>query len=110
MKKDKFTFKKQKPITGLAGVGCPYPDTTIYFNRDRNRTIGYIDAPTWETKDRKWRIRLMVKTGNSNWNWITLKAKFDTEPEVREFLLKNQDAIVEKYDLYECEDWMTEVK
>jgi hypothetical protein len=93
--KAKFTFKKQRKETGLASVGSPDPDTTIKHNK---QGVGYISAPAWNTKDNKWRIRLMVEQTNDpcNWRWVTLKAMFDSEPEARVFLQEYAEAILEK--------------
>ena len=106
MAKAKFTFKKQKKETGLAAVGNPHPDTTIKHNKEG---VGHISAPAWNTKDNKWRIRLMVEQEAKeddpcNWKWVTLKATFDTEPEARAFIQKHAEGILEK-GLYHDPDY-----
>lgn len=103
---EKFTFKKEPQTTGLAGVGNPYPNTAI---KHKKKEVGVIYAPTWQTKDDKWSISLMVlkkedeEQGNCEWNWISLKARFDSEPEAREFLKEHVEGVLAK-GLHHAED------
>lgn len=89
----KFTFKKQKKETGLAGVGHPYPDTTIKLDKMQ---VGYISAPSWSSKDDLWRVHFTQKDENEKcgFKWVTLKATFTEEPLAREFLNKNFDQLI----------------
>ena len=84
----KFTFKKEKEEAGLAGVGYPYPNTQI---KESKQIIGYIVAPTWRTKDNLWRIRIAIEKPRTEaapapFRWVSVKAKFRTEPEAREWV------------------------
>lgn len=97
----KFTFKKEERPTGLVSIGTPYPDTNIKWQK---KVVGYISAPNWHTKDHKWSIRLMIKKDeHPGWVWKTLKARFEKEPEAREFLNKHVDTIV-GFGLYQEDD------
>jgi hypothetical protein len=90
-KSERFTFKKQKPLTGLMGVGNPYPNTTIKHDK---MVVGYIYAPTWQTKDGKWSISLKISDPEDRWHWSRLKARFDSEPEARNFLNTHAEKIL----------------
>lgn len=96
----KFTFKKHPKETGLAAVGRPDPDTDIKLNK---KVVGYIAAPTWQSQDRAWLIRLAVKKESEKigWGWISLKARFSDEKEAREFLQKHVQEITEKWQLHQ---------
>jgi hypothetical protein len=97
--KGKFTFKKGQRATGLAAVGSPNPDTNIKIG---GKFVGYIGAPHATTRDH-WMIAFatVAPPGNSmEWSWIFLSKKFQTEPEAREFVLKNADTIQSKWALY----------
>ena len=88
----KFTFKKEKRETGLAGVGYPNPDTIIKLDK---KPVGYIIAPNWRTGDNKWGMKFTVIDGSpSGWRWLTTKFRFTTEPEAREFILANSDMLL----------------
>lgn len=93
--KNKFTFKKHPKETGLSAVGNPYPDVDI---KHKKKIVGMIASPNWRTKDNKWAIRLMLKD-KENFQWVTLKARFDNEAEARQFLNERVDQILDK-DLY----------
>lgn len=105
----KFTFKKQPPTTGLASVAKPYPDTDIKYNKKK---CGYISAPSrFGRHPDHWNICLMVLRDGPvteeepcEWRWAFLKGLFDTEGEAREFLIKNQEIILQKYSLHYQED------
>mgnify|MGYP001571938629 CR=1 FL=1 len=101
----KFTFKKEPKNTGLYAVGHPHPDTDIKHDK---KSIGTIVAPSWQSKDSKWTIRLMVKNNlnersNCKWKWIQLKARFDEEPEARKYVQENSEALL-KMNLHHLED------
>ena len=87
----KFTFKKEAPTTGLAGVGNPYPDTAIKLKK---KVVGQIIAPTWQTTDHKWRVGFMVEAETGRWDWRFLKQRFDTEPEVRIWLNERIEKLI----------------
>lgn len=99
----KFTFRKLKRETGLAGVGYPTPDTVIKVS---GQMVGAIHAPNWRTKDNLFRIGLMVKDeGIAGFKWLFFKARFQTEPEAREWLKKFSLVIAKSYDLHAMEDY-----
>jgi hypothetical protein len=94
----KFTFRKDRPETGLRGVGSPYPSTTIKVG---GKEVGIINAPNWRTRDGKWSIGLMVEDADSaaGFRWIFFKARFDDEPSAREWLIRKAAAIAAKYTM-----------
>src|ERR1035438_4804731 len=102
----KFTFKKEKRQTGLAGIGSPNASTIIKHD---GKQVGSITAPTWLIKDNKWSIRFMVlkdemgEGENCIWKWINLKARFDEETDAREFIKKNTDKLL-TLKLFHMED------
>lgn len=103
MKNNKFTFRKQNRITGLAGVGYPIRNVDIKLN---NRIVGVIHAPNWQKYN--WNIWLSVlkadinENRNLNCHWKNVKLKFipESEENAREFLQKNIDKILERYMPY----------
>jgi hypothetical protein len=103
--KNKFTFKKQPVETGLRSIGYSNPNTDVKFNK---HIIGEIVAPCWSSNDHKWFIRFMVRREpTEQWSaefcWKTIKKRFDTEPEARQYILENSDKL-EKEDLHWFED------
>ena len=97
----KVTFKKWEKLTGLAAIGYSHQSVDIKINKMQ---VGTIYAPNWQTEDDKWGISFMVDDATgSRWDWITLKARFDTEEEARTFVKTNIDAIAKKYTLHYVE-------
>lgn len=99
MAKAKFTFRKEPRETGLRAVGHPYPATAIKFSGEE---IGRISPPWFGSKDGKWGVglRVLEKASDScEWGWMFFKARFDTEPEAREFVTRNQATILSKWTL-----------
>lgn len=96
----KFTFRKQSPETGLSAVANPYPSTTIKLN---GKMVGEISAPSRFGHD-SWRVRFVIDDLASDWRWVTLKAKFNTEPEARKFLSENATALIHKIALHPIEE------
>ena len=90
-------FKKQPKETGLASIGRPHPTVSIYW---RGRYIGYIDPPTWSTKDQLWRVRLRVTSNGKSdlaWKWGVAKTTFSNEKEARKWCKDTiTEVIVEK--------------
>lgn len=103
----KVSFKKEKPETGLAAVGSPYPNTQIKGDK---LVVGFIYAPTWHSKDDKWSLSFALKNEENacQFGWVKLKARFDTEKEARDFVKKHWGLIEEKYDLFQFEKDMFE--
>lgn len=97
----KITFKKEKPETGLAAIGNPYPNTQIKVD---GKQVGYIYAPTWSITDRKWKVSLAVKEGDTRWKWIFVKTRFDTEPDARSWVKNKLEAVAKTYTLHSFED------
>ena len=101
-----LSFKKQARETGLRSVGNPVPSVDIKINK---KVIGYLSAPTWQTKDNKWGINFSVvkpepdENPNCKWKWIAVKTRFETENEAREFVKENIEAISKRYTLYSLE-------
>jgi hypothetical protein len=94
----KFTFRKEKPETGLSAVGNPRPSTTIKLG---GKWCGTIQAPNWHSKDGKWGVGLMVKDEDctAGWRWVFFQKRFDAEPDAREWLNANAEAIANKYQI-----------
>lgn len=99
----KFTFKKEPRETGLASVGHPNQDVQIKLKK---KQVGYIVSPNWTTQDNKWGVRFMIKDANvkCGWRWVSLKARFDSEDEARDFIQTHAEAIFRKHELYHLED------
>lgn len=96
----KLTFKKDKPQTGLMTVGHPYLPTSIKLD---GMLIGTIYPPNYQKQH--WEIGLIVSQtgGNCPWGWLSLKRKYDSEPEARQFIKDNLETIRKKYDLHPIE-------
>ncbi len=100
----KLSFKKHPKNTGLYAVGNPESNVDIKVD---GIECGSIMAPSWQTKDNKWEIRLMVMKENfmpspeepSNWKNIFFKTKFDSEKDAREWLKQNWEIIINKYTI-----------
>lgn len=95
----KFTFRKERAETGLNAVGNPTPSTQIKLG---GMECGIIRAPNWMTKDGKWSIGLTVEDegSGSGWRWVFFRARFDAEPEAREWLRKNAELIASKWQIH----------
>lgn len=95
----KLSFRRGPRPTGLSAVGNPYPDTDIKCGGQK---VGYISGPTWQSKDHKWVVRFMVfkadimedNNPNCSWKWVTLKQKFDSEREARDYVAMRWPAIL----------------
>lgn len=102
----KFTFRKGEKPTGLGSIGNPYPFTDIKLDR---KQVGNIVPPNWRTADNKWAITLRVTApdlpaeANRSWKNVTLKARFDSEPDARSFIIRNAEKIIAK-GLYLLDD------
>ncbi len=102
----KVTFKKHERTTGLAGIGYPYQSVDMKINK---KVFGSIDAPNWQTTDNKWHVRVTVikeptKENPADFRWISFLSKHENEIEARNWIQRNIDGIIEKYDLYFQED------
>ena len=85
----KVTFKTEKSTGRYASF---YPDTHhIKYNKQE---VGAISDKSPHS------ITLRIVDGNS-WRWITLKGEFKSIDEAKEFVSKNFDAILAKWDLYD---------
>lgn len=92
-----FTFKTDKS-TGR--YGSFYPDQ--HYIKIKGITIGRI------TDSKPHSIRLMVikddinEDGNPNceWKWITLKKRFETLKEAKEFLKSKYEIIIEQFKIH----------
>jgi hypothetical protein len=100
-----FTYKKDKPATGLRAVGYSTPSTAIKL---RGKEVGTIVAPSWQTKDHKWGVRIAVekeptKEEPASFRWIQFKIRFDSEPEARGWLQANAHHIQRMFVLHQFE-------
>lgn len=106
MDKLKLTFRKQPRPTGLSSMGYGQ-NTDIKIN---GKVCGAIYAPTWRSKDDLWEICFSVKKSesepkeNSDWKWITLIKRTETEEQARIFLKENIGIITSKYTLHFTEE------
>lgn len=99
-----FTFRRTRPMTGLASVATPHPDTRIKLGK---LVVGEISAPS-RFGHEDWLVRFIVPDENdvAGWRWITLRKSFPTEEEARAFVKDNEGAIRRRYTLATCgEDW-----
>jgi len=106
----RLTFKKDKRETGLRAVGNGNPDVNIKADGE---IVGLINGPTWQTKDGKFSISLVVDkeivpNDPAGFQWVTLKARFDAETEARDFVKRNWETIQSKYALHRMGDWKQE--
>ena len=96
----KFTFKNEK----LSPYSSYLKHTTIKLNR---KECGSIWEKNISSTENEAEIRLMIvkndkiNDGNPNcsWMWITLKNKFASTDEAKQFLHDNIDKITQKYTL-----------
>jgi hypothetical protein len=75
--------------------GCPTTQIKLL-----GQVVGRIvrsQQPVDEYSECLWKVTLMVYL-NKDWKWVTLKAKFPTEPAAREYLNENFQRIT-KLDL-----------
>lgn len=105
-KAKKFTFKMDKPPTGLARV---------VFNAGSDikldgKCVGRIAAPSWNSKTYNYKIMFMVlkeepdDNPNCNWKWITLKFCGCNIQECKDFVNEKFAIILQTYPLRKEED------
>jgi hypothetical protein len=98
----KLSFKKEKAETGLRAIASPDPTTQIKADKVR---CGSITPPNrFSGQGDLWYIQMMVKREPTeqdpcDFRWVTLKGKFKTEPECRDWIKANWEAI-QKLGLY----------
>ena len=103
----KLSFKKEPKETGLSAIARPNADTQIKADKLR---CGRISPPNrFSNQGDLWFINLMVKqvpteADPCDFRWITLKTKFPTEPESREYIKKYWTLICKNFDLYQMKD------
>jgi hypothetical protein len=106
----KFIFKKRPRETGLRAVGCPHASVTIKLD---GKECGIIEAPTWSSKTREWKVGLMVmKTtpeelaANPNclWRWVYFKQTHASEEAARLWVETNNDALQTQYVIRKDEE------
>jgi hypothetical protein len=96
----KITFKKRPRNTRLSAVGHPESDVDIKLDK---KIIGWLSAPSWQTEDNKWGIWFHVMKNepdnnpNCDWKNISLKIRFASEQEARDFIKLNINQISEKF-------------
>lgn len=101
----KFTFKKDAPMTGLAGVGYPYRSVDVKLDK---KVVGAIHAPNWTSDGMWWTVGLKVmktpaqleKDPNCPWRWAFFSQRHSTEQAARDWLLRNQWALQVKYQIW----------
>lgn len=95
------TFKKVPKPTGLAAIRASNRTEIKY----KKKECGMIDGPSWRVGDDFYRIRLIIekevtKEEPCPFKWVTLKAKFETEKECREYLIEKWEAILKDLKIY----------
>lgn len=105
-KKAKFTFKLHPKAKGLAAVGNSRQDCDVKLNTLR---VGLIHAPNWATKGSEYAVSFAVKhtdeeNPNRKWKWVRLTKTTPTLDEMKEWLNKVADQVVDKYDLHSFTD------
>ena len=96
----KLTFKREARETGLASVGKPHPDVQI---KHGGKQVGCIAAPTWQTTDNKWAVRLAIVLPSGGWEWFRCKERHDSEVAAREWV-KAHEAQILGMKLHRFED------
>ena len=93
----KFTFKTDKPT----GRYRSFFKSTHHIKLKKKR-CGII------TDEEPYRIKLQLmgndENPNCNWRWATLKVKFESVQEAKDFLNKHIEAILKKYELHFSDD------
>jgi hypothetical protein len=106
--KHKFSFRKHKKVTGLAGIASGHQPESIRLG---GMKVGQIAAPNRFSSDEdNWRVDLIVEQTPTEeepcpWKWVRLKAKFPkaggTEP-VRAWIREHEQTLKEKFQLATC--------
>ena len=97
----KFTFKINRPTGRYSSFDSSYMD--IKYN-------GCVVGGVYEPRripggDRSWRVRFKVIPtvsdiySSEDWEWITLKYTPSSFEEAKQWLLNNQEAIFQKFQL-----------
>ena|ERR1035437_5356248 len=97
-----LTFKKEKALTGLAGVANPTPATQVKLDK---KQVGTINPPSWRSADNKWYVGIMIEVEKTaeepaGWKWIFFKTRFDEEPQAREWLQRHWEALNRTYKIH----------
>ena len=88
----KFTFKKNRPSGGLAGIGEGTPSTMVKY---AGEIVGELctDDSWMGANTGRWKFRFKInnKAGeNCVWRWATLRGKdFASEVEGRKYIQEN---------------------
>lgn len=97
----KLSFKNGARPTGLSSVGNPYRSITIKGDGKDVGSIRMNNSNAANPKgDNKYHIWLHVKTEDSFKN-ITLKAKFDTENDAKNFITEHWQSLIERYPIHQ---------
>lgn len=99
-KTKKFTFKNQAKLPGLMSVGHTSLNVDIKLN---GKTIGWIQAPWGRVQE--CRVLFCVKTqptaeSNCIFKNICLKKKTSSVEEMKEWLIENNESLVNHYDFH----------
>lgn len=94
----KFTFKINKSTGQYRSF---YPDNVdIKLNK---KLVGHIGT---KNLSGPWQVSLAIKKEKTNgdpadFKWIYLKKEYSSINEAKEMLIRNTEAIIQKFDLYE---------
>ncbi len=92
--KVKFTTKRDKRETGLAGVGQIYLGADIKL---KGRVVGWIKPPNRNGQE-SFKIMFKVVHSQKHLEWVSIRRAFGTYEEAKEYLTQNSQAI---YDMFE---------
>jgi hypothetical protein len=111
--KTNFSFKKYVP-EGRYRSFEPHNNYDIKLNRKITGSIMEVRTlgPDKKEDEGKFLLRLMInkkdpmedKNPNCSWRWITLKRRFESAEEAKQFVLDSGERLMQQFDLHCLED------
>lgn len=111
--KANFSFKRDVP-EGRWGSFQPQHNYDIKLNKKIVGSIGEVRTigSSGKEDEGKFLLRLIVnkkdpmedKNPNCSWRWITLKRRFESAEEAKQFILDNSERLIQQFDLHCLED------
>jgi hypothetical protein len=108
-----FSFKKDVPVGRYRSFDAQN-NYDIKLNRKVVGSIGEVRTigPSVKEDEGKFVLRFIVnkkdpmedKNPNCVWKWITLKRRFESAEEAKQFVLDNAEIIMKQFDLHCLED------
>jgi hypothetical protein len=109
IKKPKFSFKRYVPV----GRYRSFDAQNNYNVKLRGKVVGSISevrtiGPNTREDEGKFILRFMVtkkdpmedKNPNCAWKSVTLKRRFDSAEEAKQFILDNAERLLQQFDLH----------